>query len=46
MIARVMDTILDGSLVTWTISHTPLKFVLGTDLWAIVDIPVDEGGEM
>lgn len=38
-IARVMDSILDSPVATALICHSPLKFILGTDLWATVDIP-------
>ncbi|MBI2846198.1 MAG: class I SAM-dependent methyltransferase [Chloroflexi bacterium] len=40
-IAGLADAILDGSLATALICHSPLKLILGTDLWATVDIPED-----
>lgn len=44
-LARLIDAFLDGPLATWLISHSPLKLVLGTNLWATVELPADEEGE-
>jgi 2-polyprenyl-3-methyl-5-hydroxy-6-metoxy-1,4-benzoquinol methylase len=38
-LARVMDTLLDHPISTALITKTPIKLILGTDLWATIDLP-------
>jgi len=39
--ARLIDNVLGNKIVSFLIYHSPLVFFLGTDLWAIVEIPTE-----
>lgn len=43
-VARLMDAIVDRPLARALICQSPLKLVLGTDLWATVEVPRDADG--